>query len=149
ASRQRNLRGALAGALGGYAHHGGAVSLPREQVASSRGRSHAVGTMLNLPLIAARVIHFASTVMVAGTVLFLVLTAPPDLRRHRDRIGPVLASLRDRLVVIAWAGLVISIVSGIAWLLFLVATISGSSLSEVISTGTASTFLSRTQFGHD
>jgi putative copper resistance protein D len=105
--------------------------------------------MLSLPLIAARVVHFASTVMVAGTVLFMVLAAPSDLRGHRDRIGPVIASLRDRLMVIAGVSLAISILSGTAWLLFLVAKISGSSLTWAISTGAATTFLARTQFGHD
>lgn len=105
--------------------------------------------MLSLPLIVARIIHFASTVSVAGTVLFLVLVAPPDLRRQGDRIGPVLASLRDRLVVLTWISLAVSVLSGIAWLLFLVAKISGSSLTQAISTGVTSTFLARTQFGHD
>jgi len=86
-----------------------------------------VEPMLSFPLFAARVIHFASTVMLSGTVLFLVSIAAPGFRTQRDRIAPVLASLCRRLLVIAWASLVISIVSGAAWLLFLVTKITGSS----------------------
>src|SRR5215813_2897991 len=105
--------------------------------------------MLNLPLIAARIIHFASTVMIAGTVLFLVLVVAPGVGTLGDRIGAAFASLRQRLLVITWASLAISIVSGVAWLLFLVTKITGSSLTQAIFDGSTSTVLSRTQFGHD
>jgi copper resistance protein D len=103
---------------------------------------------LSFPLFVARVIHFASTVMVAGIVLFPVLVLAPAFRAHSDRPGPMLTSLHNQLRVIAWASLAISIVSGAAWLLFLVTKIMGSSLTQAISDGTARSFLTRTQFGH-
>lgn len=102
--------------------------------------------MLSLPLIAARIIHFASTVIVAGAVVFPILISAPVLRGSGDRTGA--ASLYSRLRVIAWASLAISVVSGAVWLVFLVTNITGSSLAQVISDGTARAFLARTQFGH-
>ncbi len=106
-------------------------------------------TALSLPLIAARIVHLASTVMISGTVLFLVLVEAPALRKDGRRIWPMLASLHNRLLVIAWVSLAASIVSGAAWLFFLATKITGSSLTQVISDGTARTVLTRTQFGHD
>src|SRR5215471_21102150 len=101
--------------------------------------------MLSLPLIAARIIHFASTVIVAGAVVFPILISAPVLRGSGDRIWA--ASLYSRLRVIAWASLAISVVSGAVWLVFLVTNITGSSLAQVISDGTARTFLARTRSG--
>ena len=106
-------------------------------------------TALSLPLIAARTVHFASTVMIAGTILFLFLIEAPVVKRLGDRTQPIFTSLHKRLVRIAWWCLAVSIVSGVAWLLVLAAKISGSSLREVISDGAARTFLTQTQFGHD
>jgi copper resistance protein D len=105
--------------------------------------------MLSLPLIGARVVHFASTGMIAGIFLFLVLVAAPALRKDRDRTWPTVAAFHSRLLVIAWLSLAISIASGAAWLLLLATKITGSSLAQVLSDGTVWTVLTRTQFGHD
>ena len=105
--------------------------------------------MLNLPLIGARVVHFASTVMIAGIFLFLVFVAAPALRKDRDRTWPTVVTFHSQLLAMAWLSLAISIVSGAAWLLLLATRINGSSLAQVISDGTAWTVLTRTQFGHD
>lgn len=102
--------------------------------------------MLSLPLFAARVVHFASTVLIAGTVVFLVFIETSAISERGNRT--TLASFHDRLLVIVWVSLAISIVSGAAWLLFLVAKVTGSSLAQAISDGTARTFLTSTQFGH-
>ncbi len=105
--------------------------------------------LLSLPLIGARVIHFASTVTVAGVVLFLFFVEGPALRKECRRAWPALASFHSQLLIIAWLSLAMSILSGAAWLLFLSAGITGSSVAQVIVDGTAQTVLTRTQFGHD
>jgi putative copper resistance protein D len=105
--------------------------------------------MLGIPLIGARVVHFASTVMIAGIFVFLVFVEAPALRKDRDRTWPTIAAFHSRLQGIAWLSLAISIASGAAWLLLLATGISGSSLAQVVSDGTAWTVLTGTQFGHD
>ncbi len=105
--------------------------------------------MLSLPLIGARVLHFASTVMIAGIFLFLFFVEAPALGKDRDRTWSAVAAFHSRLLGIAWSSLAISIASGAAWLLLLATKITGSSLAQVISDGTAWTVLTRTQFGHD
>jgi len=104
---------------------------------------------LNLLLIGARIVHFASTVMIAGIFLFLFFVATPVLRKNRDHTWPIAATLHSKLLSIAWLSLVISIVSGAAWLVLLASEITGSPLSQVTSDGTVWTVLTRTQFGHD
>jgi putative copper resistance protein D len=105
--------------------------------------------MLSLPFIAARIVHFASTVMVAGIFIFLFFVEVPPLRKNNDRTWPGAIAFHSRLLGIAWSSLVISVASGAAWLLLLATDITGSSLAQVISDGSAQAVLTRTQFGHD
>jgi copper resistance protein D len=105
--------------------------------------------MLSFPLIGVRIVHFASTVMIAGIFLFLVFVEAPALGKDRDRTWPTVAAFHSRLLGIAWLSLAISIASGAAWLLILATKITGSTLAQVISDGTVWTVLTRTQFGHD
>jgi copper resistance protein D len=105
--------------------------------------------MLSFPFIAARVVHFASTLMIAGIFIFLVFVEAPDLKKNNDRTWPGVIAFHSRLLGIAWLSLAISIASGAAWLLLLATNITGSSLAQAISDGTAQTVLTRTQFGHD
>ncbi len=104
--------------------------------------------MLSFPLIGARIVHFASTVLVAGIFIFLSFVGEPALRQVRDRRLPAIAAFRSRLLGIAWFSLAISVASAAAWLVLLAAKITGSSLAQVIADGTAQTLLTRTQFGH-
>jgi putative copper resistance protein D len=108
-----------------------------------------VEPILSVPFIAARVIHFASTVMIAGIFIFLFFVEAPALRKNDARTWPGATVFHSRLLCIAWLSLAISIASGVAWLLLLATNITGSSLAQVISDGTAQTLLTRTQFGHD
>lgn len=104
--------------------------------------------MLSLPFIAVRVVHFASTVMIAGIFIFLAFVETPALRKDRDRAWPGATAFHSRLLGIAWLSLGISTVSGAFWLLLLATNITGSSLAHAVSDGTAQTLLIRTQFGH-
>src|SRR5689334_25260738 len=101
--------------------------------------------MLSLPLIGVRAVHFASTVLIVGLVLFLVFIEAPALGQNRSNTW---LAFHSQLLVIAWLSLATSIVSGAAWLLILVTRITGSSFVQVISDGSAQRVLTHTQFGH-
>jgi len=104
--------------------------------------------MLSFSFIATRAVHFASTVVIAGIFIFLAFVEAPVLGENRDHTWPGAAAFHSRLLGIAWLSLAVSIVSGAAWLLLVATNITGSSLAQVISDGTAQTLLTRTQFGH-
>jgi copper resistance protein D len=100
--------------------------------------------LINL-LIAVRDIHFVSSVIVAGIVFFDLFVASPALR---DLLHGSAATLfRRRTARTLWIGLVLSVVSGFAWLCLLSARIAGKALADVIADGTIWIVLSRTQFG--
>ncbi len=88
-------------------------------------------------LIAARVVHYASTISLAGLFAFLCLVAAPDGSGR----------LRRRLSVLGWASLVLALVSGLGWLLVLAAKLSGQPLDAVLPQGVVTLVLTRTRFG--
>jgi copper resistance protein D len=63
-------------------------------------------------LIAARAVHYASTIALAGEFAFLCLVAGPALRRAAT--DPVAASLRRKFAWLGWASLGLALVSGAA-----------------------------------
>jgi putative copper resistance protein D len=79
------------------------------------------------PLILVRSVHFAATVLAAGTVCFLALVAEPAARAVRVDLSP----LRRRLALLTWAALAVAILSGAGWLLLLAADIYGTPILEV------------------
>ena len=88
-------------------------------------------------LIAARVVHYASTISLAGLFAFLCLVAAPDAS----------GMLRRRLSVLGWASLVLALVSGLGWLVVLAAKLSGKPLDLVLPQGVVTIVLTRTRFG--
>ena len=103
-------------------------------------------TLIN-PLIAVRDIHFGSSVIVAGIVLFDLLVASPTLRAMGLRFGLTMAVFRVRTALALWISLALSIISGFAWLCLLAARIVGKPFGDVIADGTVWIVLSQTQFG--
>ncbi|HEY1983178.1 MAG TPA: copper homeostasis membrane protein CopD [Xanthobacteraceae bacterium] len=99
------------------------------------------------PLIYARALHFAATILVAGVALFFVFLAAPALPKN-DATGGV-AALRGRLQAIAWISLALCLLSGAAWLLLTAQSMSGQPFDEVLSQGVIWTVLARTEFGND
>jgi putative copper resistance protein D len=99
------------------------------------------------PLIFARAVHFAATLMLAGVVIFGAAVAGPALRRSLDDVAG--AALRSRLLRIAWWSFAIALVSGAAWLILLAAQISDRTPVEVFSGGVLPRVLLHTTFGHD
>lgn len=98
------------------------------------------------PLTGVRAIHFAATVMVAGTIFFRHIIAGPVLRSEPE--APASAYLRSRLDSIAAVALAVAVVSGALWLILESAAISGQSLAEVYSENVVWTVLTETRFGH-
>jgi putative copper export protein/mono/diheme cytochrome c family protein len=97
-------------------------------------------------LIAARTLHFAAAITLTGVLAFERLVAGPAFRHS----GAVAATgLRRRLGWLAWASLVLALVSGAAWLVAVAAGMSGKPLSVALTQGAVPVVLTRTQFGED
>jgi putative copper resistance protein D len=103
---------------------------------------------LNDPLIYVRAIHFAATIMVAGVAFFIVFIAEPALR-NSDTGAQAPAIVRIRLAWIAWISLLLTVLSGAAWLLLVAQSMSDRPLADVLSEDILWTVLLRTGFGHD
>lgn len=97
------------------------------------------------PLIWARAIHFAATMLVAGVVLFAVFIAAPAWRGAAGKT--VAIEVRARLAVMAWIGLALAAIAGVAWLVLTAAGMSGLPTAQVFSDGVLWTVLSQTTFG--
>jgi len=96
------------------------------------------------PIILARVVHIAATVLAAGTVCFMVLVAEPAFERVLSR---ALDTLRRRCNAMIWAALAVAIASGALWLVLLAANIYGAPLAEVCLHGGLWSVLTETRFG--
>jgi putative copper resistance protein D len=86
------------------------------------------------PLIPARGIHMAATVLAAGTVAFIALVAD-------------LPALHRQLTLLVWTTLAVAILSGLAWLVWLSADIYGAPIIEVCLHGDVWSVLTDTRFG--
>ena len=88
-------------------------------------------------LIAARAVHYASTISLAGVFAFLCFV-----------VGPVTSpALRARLSLVAWASLALALLSGGAWLLLVSAQMSGQTIGDTLTQAVVATVLTRTRFG--
>jgi putative copper resistance protein D len=99
-------------------------------------------------LIAARVVQFAAAISLTGVFAFEGLVAVPSFRAVRADFAER-TELRRNFRSLAWACLVLLLVSGAGWLLAVAADISGESVSQVLSQGTVGVVLTDTQFGKD
>ncbi len=86
------------------------------------------------PLILARGIHMAATVLAAGTVTFLALVAD-------------VPALRPALTWLVWGALAVTVLSGLAWLAWLAADIYGAPVIAVCLHGGVWSVLTETRFG--
>ena len=86
---------------------------------------------------AARWVHYASTISLAGVFAFLCFVVGP-------KVSP---RLHRRLWSLAWASLALAALSGVAWLLLLSVQMSGQPILATLTQGVAGTVLTRTRFG--
>ena len=96
------------------------------------------------PIVLARTVHLAATVLAAGTVCFLTLVAQPA---YAGSGGPGADALRRGGRIAVWSALVVAVLSGAAWLALLSADIYGAPILAVCLHGGLWTVLTDTQFG--
>ncbi|HJU18074.1 MAG TPA: copper homeostasis membrane protein CopD [Stellaceae bacterium] len=99
-------------------------------------------------LIAARALHFAATIVLAGIFGFVCLVAVPAFRRCDVGIASA-GRLRRRLGALAGASLLVALISGAAWLVAVAADMSGKPLGLALSQGVVGVVLTSTHFGID
>ncbi len=88
-------------------------------------------------LIAARAVHYPSTISLAGVFAFLCFVAGPEASSRLCR----------QLSLVAWVSLAVALLSGAAWLLFVSAQMSGQTIGNTLTQGVVATVLTRTRFG--
>ncbi|MBV8937306.1 MAG: copper homeostasis membrane protein CopD, partial [Alphaproteobacteria bacterium] len=99
-------------------------------------------------LIAARFFHFSALILLAGIFAFERFVADPTFRQ--SGAAPATADrLHRRLGWLAWASLMLTLVSGAAWLVAVAAGMSGRRLGAALSQGAVPIVLTRTRFGED
>jgi putative copper resistance protein D len=86
------------------------------------------------PLILARSVHIAATVLASGTVCFMVPIAD-------------IPALRRQLTLMMWGALAVAIISGIGWLVLVASDILGGSIAEVCLHGGLWEVTAGTRFG--
>ncbi|HLY44527.1 MAG TPA: CopD family protein [Stellaceae bacterium] len=99
-------------------------------------------------LVAARTVHFAATIALAGVFAFQCLIAGPVFAQSAA-LAATSRHFARRLDRLAWASLALALLSGTAWLLGVAANVSGRPLAAVLAQGIWKIVLSRTQFGED
>jgi len=102
---------------------------------------------MNEPLVIVRAIHLASTLLLAGAILFRVFIAAPAFRANYG--GPLAAGGPIAQTRTIWAALVVAMISGAAWLMFLAGEIGGAPMADALSEGMVWVVLTQTQFGDD
>jgi copper resistance protein D len=100
---------------------------------------------MNEPLVIVRAFHLASTLLLAGTIMFRCFVAAPVFRTKAS--GALEDDVAARLTRIVWAALAVAMLSGLAWLVLVAAEIAGSSAADAVSDGVAWSVLTQTAFG--
>jgi len=103
---------------------------------------------LNDPLIWVRALHFAATILVAGTIFFRDFVAEPafGLAGNNSRCPP---AVRSQLAWMVWIGLGLVLVTGAMWLVLISEQMVDLPLGAVLSQGVIWTVLWSTDFGDD
>src|SRR5689334_10446031 len=94
------------------------MPIPRKAISRSRSASRDLSQPMDwlgaeAHLIATRAIHFAATLIVAGTLVFRSFVAWPILRSE-ELVADVFRTQTRRVV---WIGLLVAAISGAIWLL--------------------------------
>jgi copper resistance protein D len=98
-------------------------------------------------LVAVRALHFASTAMVAGGVMFRAFIGEPSFRHEAACLPPGAQAYRRQVNRMVWMSLVVSVASGTLWLLLLAKDIEQQSWQDLFSDDTVFVVLTATQFG--
>lgn len=95
-----------------------------------------------------RLFHYAASVSLEGIFVFWCLILWPALR-DTDEVKAFEARLDRRLFTLAWASLIVAVVSGAVWLIVVASNMSGSPLGTVLEGGVVNIVLTQTRFGQD
>jgi len=98
-------------------------------------------------LIILRSIHFAATILAAGTVFFAVLVAEPVFAGTRRKMRKEFDALNHQWIWLVWLALAVAVVSGACWLVLLTSDIYGAPIVEVCFHGGVWTVATDTRFG--
>jgi putative copper resistance protein D len=101
------------------------------------------GAEVDGPLVLTRAIHFAASAATAGVLTFRGFVAEPALRGSPEGY----AIVQSRLAGLAWAGLVIAIVTGLIWLVLQTMSIADLGWGEAMRSDAIWLVLNETQFG--
>jgi putative copper resistance protein D len=99
------------------------------------------------PLIDARALHFATTILATGALFFRLFVAEPAFRATGDNPPPEVQVLRRRWFWLVLGSLLGAVLSVLAWLVLLAANVYGKPVVDVCLDGSIWTVLSSTRFG--
>ncbi len=99
-------------------------------------------------LVAVRAIHFASTAMVAGGIMFRAFVGEPSFGREAASLPPGAQAYRRQVNRMVWTSLAVSVASGTLWLMLLAKDIGKQSWQDLFSNDIVLVVLTATQFGH-
>jgi putative copper resistance protein D len=102
-----------------------------------------LGTAIEGPLVLTRAIHFAASATTLGNLMFCAFVAEPALRPSPEGN----AIFQSRMVELTWAGLAITAVTGLVWLLLQTMSITGLASGEAMRSGAVLVVVTETQFG--
>src|SRR5580693_2565034 len=102
---------------------------------------------MNTLLVAARAVHFASTMLLFGELVFVLAVASPAWRNAGRAASDDRQGIDHRLVLIEGWSLALSIASGAVWLAVEASSMSGMPLERAIRRDILSLVLGKTVFG--
>jgi putative copper resistance protein D len=103
---------------------------------------------VNEPLVIARAVHMAATLLLTGAVTFRCVVAAAPFAAKAAEAAALEARLRARLAWIVWTALAAALVSGAAWLVLLAAEIGDVTAAEAVSQGWPWLVLTDTTIGN-
>jgi putative copper resistance protein D len=97
-----------------------------------------LGAEIDVPMVAVRAVHFATTAAAAGALVFRAVTDP--VLHRAERLKSVIDA---RIRWLVWMSVMIAFASGIVWLLLQTSSMSG----QAVTLSAIATVINETQFG--
>jgi copper resistance protein D len=102
---------------------------------------------LDDPLPYIRAVHFATTIVAAGAVIFEVMVATPAFAVAAGIADPALTRWRKGWTWLVWASLAVAALSGAIWLVLLASDIYAAPVAQIWRDGGIWTVAAETRFG--